>query len=186
MDHYLDLRVMPDPEFKETTLLGALVSKLHRRLVSMSADDIGISLPDHEQEPPLGRRLRVHGTQGRLNLLMQDEWLGGMQSLVDATPVQPVPDQVTYRPVRRRQYKTNAERLRRRRMRRHGESYEEARQHIPDTVERRVNTPFLSVQSSSTGERFSLFIEHGLPQQHASPGRFNTYGLSKDATVPWF
>ncbi|WP_256379702.1 type I-F CRISPR-associated endoribonuclease Cas6/Csy4, partial [Arhodomonas sp. KWT] len=42
LDHYLDIRVLPDPEFQQSMLLGALVSKLHRGLVDIDADDIGI------------------------------------------------------------------------------------------------------------------------------------------------
>ena len=186
MDYYLDFSVMPDPEFRETTLLGALVSKLHRRLVALDADDIGISLPDHEKSPPLGGRLRIHGTQERLKALMLAEWLGGMRGQLEIAPLLPVPAEVLHRGVRRRQYKTNAERLRRRRMRRHGETYEEVRQRIPDTVARKVKTPFLTVNSSSSGQRFDLFIEHEPAHERPSPGIFNTYGLSREATIPWF
>lgn len=34
MDHYLDIRVLPDPEFSAQTLLEALFAKLHRALVA--------------------------------------------------------------------------------------------------------------------------------------------------------
>ena len=186
MNHYLDIHVRPDPEFKETTLLGALVSKLHRRLVALSADDIGISLPDHEGHPPLGSRLRIHGQPDRLEALMAEDWLGGIRGHLDIKEVRAVPGDVRHRIVRRRQYKTSVERLRRRRMRRHDETYEQAYQHIPDSVERRVDTPFLCVQSSSSGRRFCLFIEHGPLQDQPQIGCFNAYGLSKEATIPWW
>ena len=32
MDHYLDIRVLPDPEFGQVELLNALYAKLHRVL----------------------------------------------------------------------------------------------------------------------------------------------------------
>jgi CRISPR-associated endonuclease Csy4 len=32
MDHYLEIRVLPDPEFSEEMLMAALVAKLHRAL----------------------------------------------------------------------------------------------------------------------------------------------------------
>lgn len=186
MDHYLDIQTQPDPEFPTNTLLGALVSKLHRGLVALEADDIGISFPDHEQKPPLGSRLRLHGTQGRLQTLMEQNWLRGMRDHVIAADISAVPDGTSHRIVRRRQYKTNVERLRRRRMKRHQETHEEAAQHIPETVERRVRTPFVVVRSQSTGQAFSLFIEHGEIQNQPVPGRFSTYGLSGEATIPWF
>ena len=186
MDHYLDIQTLPDPEFPVNTVLGALVSKLHRGLVTLEADDIGISFPEHEQQPPLGSQLRLHGTEKRLQALMDQNWLRGMRDHVAVRDIAQIPDKAGHRTVRRRQYKTNAERLRRRRMKRHQESYEEACRHIPDSVERRVRTPFLIVRSQSTGQAFSLFIEHGEVQSEPIPGRFNTYGLSSEATVPWF
>ena len=186
MHHYLDIQTRPDPEFPVNTLLGALVSKLHRALVTLEADDIGISLPDHEQVPPLGSRLRLHGTQGRLYALMDQDWLRGMRDHVAIAEIGAVPKDAGHRIVRRRQYKTNVERLRRRRMKRHQESYEEACQRIPDSVEQRVRTPFLIVRSQSTGQAFSLFVEHGPVRSEPVEGRFSTYGLSTEATVPWF
>ncbi len=186
MDHYLDIQIRPDPEFPVNTLLGALVSKLHRALVTLEADDIGISLPEHEQAPPLGSRLRLHGTRHRLHALMDQDWLRGMRDHVAIEEIAAVPEEAGHRIVRRRQYKTNVERLRRRRMKRHQESYEEACQHIPDSVERRVRTPFVMVRSQSTGQAFSLFIEHCQVKNLPVKGRFSTYGLSNEATVPWF
>ena len=186
MDHYLDFIVLPDPEFRGAMLLGALFSKLHRRLVALESDDIGISLPDHEKAPPLGSRLRTHGTRERLETLMQEEWLGGMRGQLEIAPILPIPAEALHRGVRRRQYKTNAERLRRRRMRRHGETYEEACSRVPDSFARKVTTPFLIVNSSSSGQRFSLFVEHEPVRSQPVSGLFNAYGLSREATVPWF
>lgn len=32
MDHYIEIRVLPDPEFTEEMLMAALMAKLHRAL----------------------------------------------------------------------------------------------------------------------------------------------------------
>lgn len=186
MDHYLDIHIRPDPEFPLNTLIGALVSKLHRALVVLEADDIGISLPEHEGKPPLGEVLRIHGNRARLETLMATQWLKGMRDHTVVTDITAVPEKVIHRVVRRCQYKTSAERLRRRRMRRHQESYEEARQQIPDSVERKIKTPYVMVRSQSTGQVFSLFVKHGEPWDEPVQGTFNTYGLSTTATIPWF
>ncbi|WP_018719046.1 type I-F CRISPR-associated endoribonuclease Cas6/Csy4 [Arhodomonas aquaeolei] len=187
LDHYLDIRVLPDPEFQQSMLLGALVSKLHRGLVGIDADDIGISFPAHQTDPrTLGDVLRLHGTADRLHELTGLRWLTGMRDHVDRGGIRAVPDGAAHRVVRRRQYKTSAERLRRRRMRRHDETYEQACAQVPDSVERQVTTPFVTVRSSSTGRAFSLFIEHGDCGPDPVPGAFSTYGLSRTATVPWF
>ena len=62
----------------------------------------------------------------------------------------------------------------------------EAREAIPDTVEERLELPFVVLTSQSTGQKFRLFIEHGPLRERPAQGRFSHYGLSRIATVPWF
>ncbi|EPC00311.1 hypothetical protein L861_07385 [Litchfieldella anticariensis FP35 = DSM 16096] len=187
MNYYIDIRLRPDPEFPATILMGALYGKLHRALVALGADDIGVSFPEHGLRPrTLGNVLRLHGSAAALDRLMAQHWLTGMRDHIVMTDISEVPANVHHRAVRRRQFKTNAERLRRRRARRHGETLEQARESIPDSVERKVNLPFARIRSQSTGETFSLFIEHEEIQAEPVDGAFNRYGLSAGATVPWF
>ncbi len=91
-----------------------------------------------------------------------------------------------YRQVSRVQAKSNPERLRRRLMRRHDLSEEEARKRIPDTVARTLDLPFVTLRSQSTGQHFRLFIRHGPLQATAEEGGFTCYRLSKGGFVPWF
>jgi CRISPR-associated endonuclease Csy4 len=117
---------------------------------------------------------------------MERPWLTGMADHVALNGREDVPDGAAHRVVCRRQFKTSAERLRRRRAKRHNESLEHARAQIPDSVEREVSLPFATLRSLSTGQRFSLFIEHGEIRNTPAQGTFNRYGLSQEATVPWF
>ena len=188
MDHYVDIRLQPDPEFASPTLMNALFSKLHRALVTQKGTDIGISFPGHAIKPKrtLGDCLRLHGSEASLRKFMGASWLEGMQSHVTVSDTRPVPANASFRVVRRRQFKTNADRLRRRRAQRHGETLEQARARIPDTVERTAGLPSVTLRSRSTGQSFSLFVEHGPFRTESSLGSFNTYGLSQEATIPWF
>lgn len=187
MNHYLDIQLRPDPEFGAPMLMNALISKLHRALVEMNAIDIGISFPDYSLSPrELGGRLRLHGTEQRLSQLMEKRWLTGMSDHTRCNTPQPVPTGVKHRLVQRRQVKSNAERLRRRRMKRKGETYEQAAQAIPNSVEQRSTLPFATLSSNSTGELFKLFIDQGEPLTTEQLGVFSSYGLSMGATVPWF
>ena len=78
MDHYIDITVLPDPEFPATTLMNALFAKLHRGLVDHGARDIGISFPDVVQSKrALGPRLRLHGSNSSLDRLMTISWMHG-------------------------------------------------------------------------------------------------------------
>ncbi len=188
MNHYIDIRLQPDPEFSAGTLMNALCSKLHRVLVEKKETGIGISFPAHALKPKrtLGDQLRLHGNKEALGNLMQTSWLNGMRDHIHVSATSPAPPDVGHRIVRRRQFKTNAERLRRRRAKRHGETMDQARERIPDNVERKVQLPSLTLHSRSTGQPFHLFVEHGPLQKHAASGAFNSYGLSQDGTVPWF
>jgi CRISPR-associated endonuclease Csy4 len=188
--HYIDITLLPDPEFSHAHLMGALVAKLHRALVLGQTQDIGVSYPKHVVQPAtqrtLGSVLRLHGTAVALDRLMAQDWLKGMRDHTQVSAVLAVPITAQHRTVRRRQFKTNVDRLRRRRMQRKGETAEQAAAAIPDGVERRPDLPFVQLRSSSTGQPFCLCIEHGplLPQQ--VQGCFNAYGLGSEATVPWF
>jgi len=185
--HYIDITLLPDPEFSHAHLLGALVAKLHRALVQLQANDIGVSYPQYQMRPrTLGSVLRLHSTEPALQRLMALQWLAGMRDHMRASDITLVPSVAAHRMVLRRQFKTNAERLRRRRMRRKGETAEQAFTAIPDSVERRPDLPYVQLRSRSTGQPFCLFVEHGDLQPRPVQGSFNTYGLSLGATIPWF
>jgi CRISPR-associated endonuclease Csy4 len=185
--HYVDVTLLPDPEFSHAHLLGALVAKLHRALAQFRADDIGISFPEYSMRPrSLGRVLRLHGGGTPLQCLMAQPWLQGMWDHVKLTEVMPVPPGAMHRVVQRRQFKTNAERLRRRRMRRKGETAGQAAAAIPDGIERRPDLPYVQLSSASTGQSFCLFVDQEAKSAEAVSGTFNSYGLSQGSTVPWF
>ncbi len=187
MDHYVDIDLRPDPEFPAHQLMSALYAKLHRALVAQVCTGIGVSFPGADlQAPHLGARLRLHGSLVALSALLESDWLTGMRDHVALTPPMPVPDTAQHRVVRRVQAKSSPERLRRRLMRRHAIDEQEARQRIPDDAARFVHLPFLQLRSTSTGQTFRLFIDHGLIQPNAMPGDFNAYGLAQGATIPWF
>lgn len=188
--HYIDITLLADPEFSHAHLLGALVAKLHRALVQGQTTDIGVSYPQHIGQPvtkrTLGAVLRLHGTPEALQRQMGQNWLKGMRDHTHVGELLPAPADAQHRTVRRRQFKTNVDRLRRRRMQRKGETAEQAATAIPNTVERSPDLPFVQLRSSSTCQLFCLCVEHGPLQPHAVAGAFNAYGLGREATVPWF
>lgn len=187
MNHYLDIHLLLDPEFPVPMLMGALYNKLHRALAMLDSADIGISFPQYQlKQRTLGSQVRLHASEGRLQQLMAENWLQGMRDHVRLSEVQPVPGTAEYRVISRRQFKTNVERLRRRRMQRHHESYEQAVQAIPDGVERKPDLPYVMLRSQSTGQAFALFIAQGEVSPAPLSGTFNTYGLGQGASIPWF
>lgn len=187
MDHYLEISLRPDPEFAPALLMNALFNKLHRALVQLGSEQIGVSFPDAMVERPhLGSRLRLHGSSGHLQALMALPWLSGMLDHANVSAILPVPENARHRTVRRVQVQSSPERLRRRYSRRHGVSANEALERLPDSIAGRLKLPFVTVRSQSTGQQFRLFIAHGPEQDTPQSGVFNCYGLSQHATLPWF
>ncbi len=189
MDYYLDIRLRPDPEFTPPMLLAALYAKLHRALVQVGSDQIGVSFPVHTNRH-LGDLLRLHGPQVALQTLQGQTWLGAMTELVQVSPLQPIPPNTQHRAVRRVQAQVNPERVKRRLvkrlMQREGIAEDQAQARIDVKSSLGLEAPYILMQSKSTGQRFKLFIVHGQVQSLASPGSFNAYGLSSTATIPWF
>ncbi|MCO8161523.1 type I-F CRISPR-associated endoribonuclease Cas6/Csy4 [Pseudomonas sp. 21LCFQ010] len=187
MDHYLDLHLLPDPEFPATQLMSALLAKLHRGLHDLRRDDVGISFPGIEgKSAGLGSHLRLHGTAQTLDVLLALNWLTGMRDHVRLGDLSPVPATARHRTVSRVQVDSSPERARRRLIKRHGISEEQARERIPDHAAKRCHLPFAQLRSQTTGQHFRLFIQHGPLLDAPKAGAFNGYGLSNTATVPWF
>lgn len=183
MDHYLDIRICPDPELSPHHLMNAMYAKLHRTLVG-GRWQIAASFPEWRPSS-LGHTLRLFGTRESLSALASTNWLRGMRDHTDLKAVSHIPEHTHHR-VERVQAKSNVDRLRRRAMKRHGISQQQAIEQIPDTAAEHLKLPYLELQSSSTGHAFRLFIRQGNPGAQAIGGPFNTFGLSGTATVPYF
>lgn len=187
MDAYLEIRLLPDPEFMPTLLMNALFSKLHRGLVAHGGRNIGVSFPDvGKNGRSLGECLRLHGSKTNLEKLMASNWLVGMRDHATVNEIAEAPAHAKQRVVRRVQAKSNPERQRRRLIARKGVSAAEAIQAIPDSAAKKLNLPYLVLTSQSTGQQFRLFVEHLAVQEQVMNGEFSAYGLSPTATVPWF
>lgn len=187
MSHYIDIHLRPDPEFPLHQLMGALYTKLHRLLAKVQTDTIGVSFPGYKAVPAtLGHTLRLMGPQVDLVQLMEHDWLKGMRDHIELSPVAAVPADAVQRSFRRVQAKSSPERLRRRQMRRHGLTEEQARERVPDSAAELLNLPFVTLWSASTGQVFRLYLRLGPAVANAQAGTFNAYGFSTSATTPWF
>lgn len=51
---------------------------------------------------------------------------------------------------------------------------------------RMLNAPYIELISGSNGKRHRRYIEFGALQNNQVFGNFDSFGLSKTATVPWF
>lgn len=186
MDRYIEFQLLPDPEYAPIQLMNVLYGKLHLALAELGSGDVGVSFPDAKKGTSLGTRLRLHGTANALDRLMRINWTMGMHDYVTQSSIMSVPVGVKFRSCYRVQAKSNPERLRRRMMKRHGVDAETAKSKIPDSAAETLKLPYVQIKSLSSGKHFRLFFELGPLEQVARSGIFNAYGLSREATVPWF
>ncbi len=164
----LEIKILPYPEFSATVLMNALFAKLHRALVSIKNDNLGISFPQFDKKN-LGDQLRLHGTEEDLNRLMAMNWIKGLRDYTKVSEIQPIPNNVKYRIVKRKQVKSNVERLKRRSVKKSQLTQEEIDKKFSAFKEQRLKLPYLQLQSSSTSQYFKLFISHGDLQENAIP-----------------
>lgn len=184
MNHYQDIVILPNPEIADSVLMAALFTQLHLKLAQAGEGRIGISFP--ESGLTLGSRLRLHGTHDDLTKLDATGWHSKVKDYIFCKAVSPVPEGCLYRTVRRVQYKSSAERLRRRSVKKGWLTQEQAKQQISVLNEKRGKLPFLPVKSHSNGHTWLFFIEHGPLRKAPTEGYFSSYGLSAEATIPWF
>ena len=183
MDHYIDIKVLPDPEFKESVLLNALFSKLHRALGQVTEGRVGVSFPDCKKF--LGDRVRLHGTQADLTKLMDANWLQGLRDYSHQSGIAKIPDKVSHKIVRRVQVKSSHNK-RKRSVAKGWLTEAEAIQLIPDSQQKMLRLPFLQIKSLSNGNSMRIYVEHSKDLKDAVTGTFSSYGFSSTATIPWF
>ena len=187
MLHYIDIHLRPDPEFAAHQLMSALYSKLHRALVLTKSNRIGVVFPGYGVSPPgLGDTLRLFGPAEDMARLTGLDWMQGMRDHVAMFAAAPVPADAKACRLRRVQAKSSPERLRRRQMRRHGISAEQARERVPDAAAELLKLPFLVLTSASTGQRFRMFLGMEAANGSAPAAQYNAYGLASEGAVPWF
>lgn len=187
MNHYFDIKIIPDSEFNEQTLLNILFLKLHLALVNLGDENVGVSFPDFcGDKNRLGGRIRIHSTEKALKQLATKTWMRGVHDYTLLSPVAPVPASAKFRTVSRVQLKSNPEKERRRLMKRKNITLEEAVKRIPDSSAKLTNLPYIEMKSFSRAQRFKMFIKHSELSDQKMDGKFSKYGLSPNATIPWF
>lgn len=188
LSHYIDLKLRADPELPAEQLMASLFHRLHLALVQLRCGDLAVSFPGHvcQPTPTLGNTLRLLAPAERLSSMSASDWLGGMRDHVVTSALLPVPATASAVRLERVQAKTSIDRLRRRAMKRHGLTEAQARARLPaSAADARPDLPRLTLRSSSTGSRYELFLRLRSVER-ACAGNFNTFGLSAEATVPWF
>ncbi len=184
MDYYINLLLSADEEVPIYFIRNKTFTKLHKALHDQKQTSIGISFPNYKIK--LGDVIRLHGDKASLETLQQTNWLGGLSGYCEVTDILPVPEKVeAYRTVSRiRQNKTNAKLNRL--TKRNEMSDDDVKSYKAKMFAESLDNPYLELVSTSNGHKHRRYLQFGEIVDSPIVGEFDTFGLSKTATVPWF
>ena len=196
MQYYQELTLIDQAEFPAFYIWPKLYMQLHLAFVEhKDADDLipyGVSFPEYKTGQRkngdaffyLGSKVRIfaHSEQALADLNLA-KWLERLSDYVHIKSVKATPDDVQYATFERARAKASLEQRAQHQAKRRGITLAESLQHFKDYQAQNLNLPYVSLKSESNGSTFNLFIRK-VEQSAAVDGKFGTYGLSKQTTVP--
>ena len=193
MNYYVDIKLLIDTEITLGFVWKKLYAQIHLALVEVRDENnltsIGLGFPKYSNDRFLGDTLRIFAsTKEELEKLNLNRWVARLLDYLTVSDIKEVPTNVTeFVSFRRKQFKTNAERLARRQAKRKNISFEEALKNYEnfDEEKKKTKLPYINVKSLSSDKELKVFIEK-INQIEPKEGLFSTYGLSKETTIPWF
>ena len=183
MSFYIDIQIKPDAEIRENVLMNKVYSKLHKALFDLNANNVGVSFP--KWKVMLGTTLRLHSTQESLDALQKINWLGGLSGYCEVSGILNVPGNCKYRVISRIQTTMTPAKLRRL-LKRGTITNEEAKAYKAKMFTKGLDEPYLELESGSNGNKHRRYISFGQLVDTNTEGAFDSFGLSKTATIPWF
>ena len=183
MDHYIDIKLIPNKELRENVLLNKVYTLVHKALGRLTSRVIGISFPDHKFL--LGRTLRLHGNEEILNNFQKLNCLNELENNCKISVIKQVPTNAKHRTVSRKQCNMTKAKLNRL-IKRGKISTDDVKAYKAKMFSQGLDHAYLELESASNGCKHRRFIEIGDEQETPVAGMFDTFGLSKQATVPWF
>ena len=202
MKYYQEITLIDQAEISSYFIWSKLYTQLHIVLAEVKDTNnkvnIGVSFPqylfeknDKNLKVNLGKKLRIFAqNEADLKKLDFKKWLDRLTDYVHITSIREVPENIkSYAIYKRKQVKTNAERLARHRVKRGDIGFDEALARYSNVVTT-TDLPYIQMLSLSTSDeqdkkRFKLFIEKRSIGQSESQV-FSTYGLSSESSVPEF
>ena len=174
---------MPDDEMRQNVLLNKIFTKFHKALYDLNADDVGVSFPEYKVL--LGKMIRIHSTEKRLRELQGQNWLGGLSGYCKQSDILPIPSNVMHRTISRTQQNMTNAKLKRL-IKRGSIKEENIKAYKAKMYATGLSEPFLELNSTSSGHKHRRYIKFGEILLEPKMGKFDTFGLSKTATVPIF
>lgn len=183
MNFYIDIIINPDAEMPLNRLLNTLYAKLHKTLFDLQSKNIGVSFPAYKVL--LGNCLRIHGSQDSLINLQKSDWIGGLIGYCKVSEILLVPSTCQYKSIGRIQTTMSPAKLRRL-IKRGTIAEDEVKQYKAKMFTKGLDNPYVELESASNGHKHRRYIQFGDLLDRPVEGEFDTFGLSKTATIPWF
>lgn len=202
MKYYQEITLIDQAEISSYFIWSKFYTQLHIALAEIKDTNnkvnIGVSFPqylfeknDKNSKVNLGKKLRLFAqNEADLKKIDFKKWLDRLTDYIHITSIREVPENIKgYAIYKRKQVKTNAERLARHRVKRDDIGFDEALARYSNVVTT-TDLPYIQMLSLSTSDkqdkkRFKLFIEKQSVEQSESQ-IFSTYGLSSESSVPEF
>jgi CRISPR-associated endonuclease Csy4 len=200
MKYYLDITLLPDAEANLGFLWQKVFQQVHIALVDNKIGDnesaVALSIINYgDKDFPLGNQLRLlANTEQALQKLDIHRWLNRLSDYCHIKPIKTVPTDVTQYACFKRKPVKSIEKKAQRRAVHLNKPYDEVLAYLrKENRFEECKLPFINVESQQTKKRlelgespfFLIFIERVLADKLVD-GKFDCYGLSKTATVPWF
>lgn len=199
MKFYQEITLIDQAEISPYFIWSKLYAQLHLALAEQKDTNekvnIGVSFPKYifEQKTEerkvkihLGDKLRIFAqSQADLEKLNIRKWVERLTDYLHITSIREVPSEIKeYSIYKRKQVKTNAQRLARHRVKRGDIGFNEALARYSHVVTT-TDLPYIQMKSLTSDKSFKLFIEKK-PATKSETQVFSTYGLSWVSSVPEF
>jgi CRISPR-associated endonuclease Csy4 len=199
MKFYQEITLIDQAEISTYFIWSKLYTQLHLAFAEQKDTNekvnIGVSIPkyvfeqktqDSKARIHLGDKLRIFArSHADLEKLDIRKWLERFTDYVHLTSIREVPQDVkSYAIYKRKQVKTNAQRLARHRAKRGDISFDEALARYSQVVTT-TDLPYIQMKSLNSNQPFKLFIEKKTAEKSETQV-FSTYGLSSESSVPEF
>ncbi|KTC89131.1 CRISPR-associated endonuclease Cas6/Csy4 [Legionella nautarum] len=192
MNFYQDITLLPMADINIYFLWEKIYQMIHLGLVETKMPNglspIGLAFPEYDAEKcQLGTKLRVFAMEKQmLEKFNAIKWLNNFSDYAHITGARDVPGNITsYVRFKRKQSKSNTERIARRKAKREGIDLESAMGLLKNHKESLIRAPFIKISSLSSKNTFKLFI-YKEPSEELINNAFSCYGLSSVSTLPDF
>lgn len=199
LKHYIDITLLPSDDIGVHFLWGKVMMQVHLALVEIKDTNnktpIAVSFPECKSATAkhaafMGNKVRLFAAcLSDFDKLNIQKWLIRLEDYVHIKAVKEVPDEIEgFESFNRITKAGRPDKLIRRRMKRKGETIEQATSHFSSySMDKTIKAlPFIKMKSLSDKGDFNLAIKRTAMSERNREIAFSTYGFNKEAALPKF